>query len=401
MQQVFHRVLFFFALAALCATSAAAGTVNVGDISWDVNFPGNAGQFDIVNLTGPNVAGPTFPITTELSLSNLTLVVDFVGGGTATFLPGSGYFSLAPDGESFNGTAIPIGGTNPEPIDATLTGTFSPTSILDPGADSILPTFSVFFSDSPNLVDGDLGVIFATEGTAGSSTPEPGTWMLLAMGLVGLTIMKGMKRRSVKTMGKTGTSVMLGGLLPVLFLVVAQSAFGQVSLASWTAPSSGVAGAFNVNVTASYVPAGTIHAANITATFASTCGGAAVVTQPANTIKTVIGSTDRVNVNVPAGLATGNYFVTIADSAGGDANFTTHGGSCSEVSVTASAGILNACVAGSSMGVLLPPGGAAGNVTAYVPKGYWSGPTTGVFAQNIEGSIGATTSIGTPHVANS
>jgi hypothetical protein len=407
MQQVFHRVLFFFALAALCATSAAAGTVNVGDISWDVNFPGNAGQFDIVNLTGPNVAGPTFPITTELSLSNLTLVVDFVGGGTVTHLPGSGYFSLAPDGESYNGTAIPIGGTNPEPIDATLTGTFSPTSILDPGADSILSSFSVFFSDATNgntngfLVDGDLGVIQATEGTGGSSTPEPGTWMLLAMGFVGLMIMKGMKRRSMKTTCKTGTSMMLSGLLPVLFLVVAQSAFGQVSLTTWTSPSSGVAGAFNVNVTASYVPAGTIHAANIAATFATTCGGAAVKTQPANTIKTVIGSTDRVNVSVPAGLATGNYFVTIADSAGGDADFTTNAGSCSEVSVTASAGILNACVAGSSMGVLLPPGGAAGNVTAYVPKGYWTGSTTGVFAQNIEGSIGATTSIGTPHVANS
>ena len=405
MQQTFRRFVFFLTLAALCATSAAAGTVAVGYIMWDVNFPGNAGQFDIVNLTGPNAAPPDFPILTLVNLSNLNLVVDFVGGSTATFAPGSGYFSLSPDGESFNGTAIPIGGTHPQPLDATLTGHFSPTSILDPGADSILSSFSVFFSDTTNgntngnLVDGDLGVIYATQGRDVTGTPEPGTWMLLAMGLVGLLIMRGMKRRSMKTMFKTGTSVMLGGLLPVLFLVVAQSAFGQVNLAAWTAPSSGVAGAFNVNVTASGVPGGTIHPANVVVTFAATCGGAVVATESANTVKNIIGSSDRVNANIPAGLATGNYFVKIADSTGGDANFTST--NCSEVSVTASAGILNACVAGSSMGVLLPSGGATGNVTAYTPKGFWSGGGTGVFAMNIEGALGPFASIATPHVANS
>jgi hypothetical protein len=219
MQQLFQRSVLFFALAALVATSAFAGTVAVGYVSWDVTFPGNAGQFDIVNLSGPNAAPPTFPILTELNLSNLNLVVHFVGGSSTTFGPGSGYFSLSPDGESFNGTAIPLGGTNPQPLSATLTGNFSPTSILDPGADSILPTFSVTFSDTPNLVDGDLGVIYATEGTSTTGTPEPGTWMFLATGLAGLTIMRSMKRRSLKAMLKTGTSVMLGGLAPILFLV--------------------------------------------------------------------------------------------------------------------------------------------------------------------------------------
>src|ERR1035438_2389271 len=53
------------------------------------------------------------------------------------------------------------------------------------------------------------------------------------------------------------------------------------------------------------------------------------------------------------------------------------------------------------MGVLLPSGGAKGNVTAYVPKGYWSGTTTGVFTQNIEGAPGPFASIPTTNIVNS
>jgi hypothetical protein len=361
-----------------------------------VNFPANAGEFDIVNVTGPNAAPPTFPITTLVSLSNLTLMVNFVGGGSTTFGPASGYFSLDPDGESLDGTAIPIGGTNPEPLSATLTGTFSPTSIDDPGADSILPAFSATLSDAPNLVDGDLGVIYATEGTVTGTTPEPGSWALLAIGLVGLFIVGGRKN---KNMTKAAISAMFGGLL--LCLVGAQPAFCQLTLTADTSPTSGVAGVTNVNVTASHVPAGTIVPVNVIATFASTCGGAAVTTLAANSVKVVLGTTDRVNVNIPASLVTGNYFVTLADHAAGDADFTTNAGSCSLVTVTGSSAVLNACVAGSSMGVLLPSGGAKGNVTAYVPKGYWSGTTTGVFTQNIEGAPGPFASIPTTNIVNS
>jgi len=170
-------------------------TVPVGYISWDVNFPGNAGQFDITNLTGPNALPTSFPIISEINLTGLSLTVNFASGPAVTY--GSSYFSLSSDGESFDGTAIPIGGTNPQPISATLSGTFSITSILDPSADTILPTFTVTFSDSPNLVDGDFGIIYATEcsgaactGGGGSSTPEPNSMALagLGFGVAGLLI---------------------------------------------------------------------------------------------------------------------------------------------------------------------------------------------------------------------
>jgi hypothetical protein len=401
MKNITRGISLLAGVVTFCVLASAA-SVPIGFISWDVSFPGNAGQFDISNLTGPNsstLPAFDFPVTTLLHLSGLSLVVDFVGGGSTTE-PGS-YFSLAADGESFNGSGIPIGGTNPQPIDATLTGTISPTTMTyntsstgNPVTSAILSTFSVKFSDSPNLADGDFGVIFATTTTAGSGVPEPGTWMLFGIGMVSLLVAR------LKFPKGNAAMTLLKGSLPALCAVAAlapfaPSASAQVNLTGTTSPSSGVAGVTNVNITGSSFPSGTITPANTIVTFASTCGGASVTTTPANSIRKILGSTDRVNVSIPTGLTTGNYFLTIADSVGGDTDFTTNSGSCAEVQVTGSAPILNACVAGSSMGVLLPASGAAGTVTAYVPKGFWSGATPGVFVKNIEGTPAASVSVPT------
>jgi hypothetical protein len=399
MKQLYLRFGCIFVLAVLCAASGAAGEVPVGYLSWDVNLPKQAGSFDIVNLTGSNDLPPDFPISSLVNLSSLNLTVDFVGGGSATY--GPSYFTLAPDGQSFDGSAIPIGGTNPQPADATLTGTFSPTTISDPGPDSILPGFSVTVSDSPNLVDGDLGVIYATEATAGGSTPEPGTWLLLAMGLAGLATVQARRRRTPDRFLRIRNFGLSATLPSILCLASAPSAFGQVTLAANTSPSSGVSGVTNVNVTASGVPSGTIHAANVMASFSATCGGPAVTTEAANSVRVILGHTDRVNLDIPSGLVTGGYYVTLADSADGAAGFTSNPGSCSWVEVTGSSAVLNACLAGSSLGILLPAGGAPGNVTAYVPNGWWQSSNTGVVAQNIEGTIGTFTPIATPNAPNS
>jgi hypothetical protein len=71
-------------------------------------------------------------------------------------------------------------GANPLPIDATLTGTFTPTVITESDL-SVHTTdggFTTSFSDSSTLVDGDLGIIYATE--SGGAVPEPAwvSWML-------------------------------------------------------------------------------------------------------------------------------------------------------------------------------------------------------------------------------
>jgi hypothetical protein len=381
----------------------------------------------------------------------------------ATIYPPGTYFTLAPDSESYDGKAIPTGGTNPTPIDATLTGTFSPTSISigGPGMISILPTFSTTISDSPSLVDGDSAVIYATNASSPGTTyavavlswdlifpgnagefdilnlsgpnslppdfpittlvnlgsltltvdfpgtgtaPEPGTWMLLLTGLVAVVIARGKFMRSLpRSFFRIGGSAVAKCLIAVVSLYAAQSAFGQIHLATETVPSSGVAGVTNVSVLGSGFPSTATADAptHIVVSLSSTCGGAPVAASTGTNIRLILGSTDRVNFNIPGGIATGLYFVTIADSTAGDADFTTTSGSCAALQVTGSTAILNACVAGSSMGVLLPNGGAKGNVTAYVPKAWWGGTATGIFVQNIEGTIGSTSTIATPNAVNS
>src|SRR5262249_405491 len=94
------RGRWFIALTVILTACVFSATGSAGDfaggfLSWDVNFPGNSGQFDIVNQTGPNSSSfpdTTFPISNSLNLSGLSLVVHFSNGSTVTE-PGS-YFTL-------------------------------------------------------------------------------------------------------------------------------------------------------------------------------------------------------------------------------------------------------------------------------------------------------------------
>ena len=184
-------------------TAASAGTIAVGYISWDLNFPGNAGEFDIINNTGPiNGSNVDFPIEEVEPLSDLSLMVTFSDGSVVS--EPAGYFTLSPDGESYDGGAIPIGGTNPVPVSATLTGDFGllTVDLFGGGTVDIDSTFSVTFSDTPNLVDGDLGIIYANTSTGGGGTPEPSTWLLALTGIAALLVVR---RKSLK-IKKSGLS---------------------------------------------------------------------------------------------------------------------------------------------------------------------------------------------------
>ncbi len=197
MLKIVSRLLGVFAACVLCAPSAFATSIPLGYVSWDVNIPGSVGKFDIANFSGVNTAPPDFPITTALSLSSLSLTVHFAGGGTTVF--GSSYFTLNLDGLSFNGGDIAIGGANPLPTDATLTGAFSTTSIIVDGigAQTILPTFSATILPAIGftLSDFDFALINVetTAGGTGGTVPEPGSLLL-----VGLAVALAMKWSTAK-----------------------------------------------------------------------------------------------------------------------------------------------------------------------------------------------------------
>jgi hypothetical protein len=376
-----------------------AGTVNLGYISFDVTQPGSTAQFDIVNETGPNASifpDTTFPVTTSISLSDLSLAVHFTDGTTEDL--GSSYFTLGLDGLSFNGGVIAIGGTNPLPDSATLTGKLSPTTVtLNDGSTVTLNgTFNaaVIPTRSGGLSDGDFAII--TAGTGGGpppTVPEPSTFVLLAVPLGGIVVLR--KRWLTKARSSRNLA-----LLAVCAAVVAGNAYGVVTptvrLNKATSPDNGVAGVNSVNVTGQGFPSGTITPANIVVTFATSCGGTVKSTTSASSIKTIIGSTRRVAVVIPGTLDTGNYFVALSDNTAGDAEFTSS--NCSEVKVTHTNTALSACLPTSSLGVLVPS--KAGTVTAYVPNGAWSFGSTGIQVVNIEGPTSAT-SVSTTNVVNS
>ena len=93
-----------------------------------------------------------------------------------------------------------------------------------------------------------------------------------------------------------------------------------VLLNSPTNPSTGSAGA-TATVTGSGFPNGTINAANVVVTFSTACGGTPVATTSATTVVLGQGTTGQIGFSIPSSLSSATYYISINDSASGDADF--------------------------------------------------------------------------------
>jgi len=187
MRHALPRVLLAtLAFAALSAV-ASADSVGVGILSLDPSSTGTGDEFDIQNLTGSAALGsPTdFTVTTPVTFDTLSLVLDFSDGSTetltATDFTSDGFGGFDGNG-SFNLTGDPI-------TSATLTGTLSPTTVTlsDGSTETLDGTFSASMTDpSGSLEEFDAAEIDATVGTGVTPTPEPGSALLLTIGMAGL-----------------------------------------------------------------------------------------------------------------------------------------------------------------------------------------------------------------------
>lgn len=204
-------VFLLLVLAGFCKL-ASADSIAVGILSFD-QTSSSVDQFDITNETGAaSLSDPTdFPISTPLTFTVSSLVVDLFGGGTVD-LTGSD-FTVESDGD-VDCTASACNLFGDDITGAILTGTLSPTTGLsglplgDTGIEagfttSITPSCGTYLSASC-----DLTPIYAT-GNGAVTAPEPGTWALLGVGLVCLLLVGRKRMRSARTQSLLAASVHL------------------------------------------------------------------------------------------------------------------------------------------------------------------------------------------------
>ena len=183
MRKAYRRICLGALALSMFSMVAQADNLAVGILIWGVKAPGSTGSFDISNQTGANSSGDsTFPVKTFLSFNSLSLFVHFQDGSSTTF--GSSYFTSTGVDGGFNGNDIAIGGANPLPDSAQLTGTVSPLSItlFDGSTDTIKPDLligPITPSAGSTLGDGDFAILYAQTTSSVSGVPEPTSWILL------------------------------------------------------------------------------------------------------------------------------------------------------------------------------------------------------------------------------
>jgi hypothetical protein len=200
MEQIIKRGVLALVAILVMASAASASTLRIGTLSWDEL----AGQFFVVNQTGPNYLGdPAFPVNTQLLFdgnSDLTLTVD---GVPLTLNPNVG------DPNSFDSDTVDTA-TTPLLL-AVLTGTVTPLQVmvdLDGGGPNPAGLWNLL---NGQIVDSagqqvqlsgqpiaDLAFInlFVEATPVAAEVPEPATMFLVGSGLAGLVARR--RRRAAR-----------------------------------------------------------------------------------------------------------------------------------------------------------------------------------------------------------
>ncbi len=103
--------------------------------------------------------------------------------------------------------------------------------------------------------------------------------------------------------------------LPLLlscFILIPSASWAQVRLSPWAVPDRGVAGVTQVNITGAGFPTGTIPPGTVVISIADTCGGSGAIAASASSVTTILGSTRRVEFQVPGALTGGLYALSLS-----------------------------------------------------------------------------------------
>ncbi len=180
---------------------------------------------------------------------------------------------------------------------------------------------------------------------AGSSANAADTFVRLAIGAL------------AGRLRGTGIMMALCGML-ILIPVQAQVLTG-VHLNTLTSPSSGATGLTFVNVSGIGFPSGTILPGAVTVSLSTSCGGSGGTGAPVTSVKHILGTSDRLQFQIPGSLADGTFFVSVSGATTDGDTFASS--NCSQVQVTHS---FAECPTGAGMSVVV----SGKNVTAYFPN---------------------------------
>ncbi len=266
-----------------------------------------------------------------MPLTSLGLALNFAGGSSESF--GSSYFTLAPDGLSFDGATLSI---STAVTSAVLTGDFGVTAwtLNDNSTFTASPSFTATITDpSGTLPSGDFAVIYRSSQT--SVTPEPATWLLLAAGFAALLLFR-YRAPSARSFTPKRLRYCAVSLFCALLLTASASralASSFVKLDTWVTPTAATSGTSPIWITGSGFPSGTIDPSSVKLTLQTSCGVTVGETPAtASAVRAILGTAEKIEFQIPAAVATGNYFASLSGATTGGTDFSSS--NCSQVSVT-------------------------------------------------------------------